>query len=145
MTCPTRTRSRTAKGRPGSPRLWAVGWSLVPLADRTAAEVVLPADDVEALAQPSTSAGGASAAAAGWRPGPRDTGARTDPHLVPWADLPAEIQQENRDAVLRLPALPARGRAARSPTVTMEPLTPPLVVLAGDAAIDVEGSAGARA
>jgi hypothetical protein len=35
--------------------------------------------------------------ARGWRPGPRDDGARTHPNLIAWDDLPAE--QRDKDQV----------------------------------------------
>ncbi len=44
---------------------------------------------------------------AGWTfaPGRKDVSRKTSPYLVPWADLPPDIQQYDRDFVLLIPAL----------------------------------------
>lgn len=39
----------------------------------------------------------------GWRLGPRDHTARTNPHLIEWKDLPEEIKEYDRQFVRRIP------------------------------------------
>jgi hypothetical protein len=45
----------------------------------------------------------------GWTAGPKNLEKRTSPYLVPWEDLPPEIQEYDRDAVRGLPSFLARA------------------------------------
>ncbi|MEQ1785872.1 MAG: NAD-binding protein [Acidimicrobiales bacterium] len=86
-------------------QLGALGWSVLPLADRAAAEIVLPVDQVETVAQAEHERWRAERTAAGWHLGPRIAGGRASPHLVDWVELPDAIKDENRLAAQRLPGL----------------------------------------
>ncbi len=51
----------------------------------------------------------------GWVPGERDAGAKTTPYLVPYADLPEDAKELDRDAIRSIPILAERTGLAVYP------------------------------
>lgn len=82
---------------------------------RSVGRVLVPGDDgepecfddqeVEQLAPAEHDRWVAERAAAGWTAGPRDPVARTTPYLVPWEDLPADVQDVDRRLARALPGI----------------------------------------
>ena len=61
--------------------------------------------EVEIMARMEHSRWNAERWLAGWMQGPRDASRRSSPYLVPWEELPPNIQEYDREAVRLIPAL----------------------------------------
>jgi hypothetical protein len=88
-------------------KLRAIGCEVTGRDDPRPAVTGLQPDQVEVLGRMEHSRWVAERILAGWTlaPGPKDVTHKTSPHLVPWADLPPDIQQYDRDFVTLIPAL----------------------------------------
>ncbi len=95
-----------ASNRSQAHHLWtkleAIGCSLAP-AGACQVPFRFEHDEAELLARMEHDRWTAERIAAGWRPGPRDTEAKTSPYLVPWAELSEEIRDLDRAAVFGMP------------------------------------------
>jgi voltage-gated potassium channel Kch len=75
-------------------------------------------DEVELMAEMEHVRWCAERFLAGWVPGPDDPEKKSNPHLIPWRDLPDEIKEYDREAVINIPAVLARlnGKIYRKPS-----------------------------
>ncbi len=95
-------------------KLRSIGCGLVPLADWEAPEAQLADAEIDTLAVLEHNRFVAERKAAGWRLGPPDRDAHTDPYLVPWDQLEGleggeDVRKVNRAAARAIPALLARA------------------------------------
>ena len=86
-------------------KLAAVGQAVGPLIDWGAAQQPFDEHDVEIMARLEHERWVGERRRAGWSPGPRDSGRRTTPYLVPWEDLSEQVRDQDRLFVRRLPQL----------------------------------------
>ncbi len=83
----------------------AIGCSVRPAAD-VAVSFTFTDDEVEYLAEMEHGRWTAERLRSGWRWAPqRDAEAKVSPHLVPWAQLPEDIRQYDREFVERIPGM----------------------------------------
>jgi hypothetical protein len=88
----------------------SIGCDLLPLRSWGAPAAPLTEDEVAELARREHERWRADRISAGWSYGPvRDNAARRNPLLVPFADLPEAVQEQNRQTITALPALLARA------------------------------------
>ncbi len=86
-------------------KLRAVGCTSGPADPGRQAVTAFADGEVELLARMEHARWNAERRLAGWTPGPRDPERRTTPYLVPYDELPDEIQDYDRQAVRQIPAL----------------------------------------
>ncbi|MFN2497378.1 MAG: NAD-binding protein [Pseudonocardiaceae bacterium] len=101
-------------------KLTAIGARPVPLLSPLDVPFRFTDAEVEQLAELEHERWSGERRAAGWTPGPRNTKRRTTPYLVPYHELPTEIQEYDRSAVRAIPSLLASAgygivRTAPSP------------------------------
>jgi Trk K+ transport system NAD-binding subunit len=88
-----------------SRKLGAIGYGISPLIDWDATLPEFSPPEIELLARMEHDRWWRERKAAGWRPGPRKDDARKEsPYLVPYDELPDEIQEYDRAAVRGMPA-----------------------------------------
>ncbi len=92
-----------------SVKLNAIGCDLAPLTDWNAGEFTFSAEEVDKMARLEHERWVSERKAAGWTFGPRNPERKTNPNLVPWADLPEESREFNRDFIRALPISLARA------------------------------------
>jgi voltage-gated potassium channel Kch len=85
-------------------KLQAIGYDMAPLVDWDAAQHNFTAAEVEKMARMEHDRWYQERIALGWKVGPRDPERKTNPNLVPWDQLPANIQDFNRGVVRDIPA-----------------------------------------
>ncbi len=84
--------------------LQLIGFGMRPAEGRPPAPFLFSQEDVETMAVPAHERWVAARLRAGWLPGPeRDTTAKFTPYLVPYADLPPQAQEWDRQAVRAIP------------------------------------------
>jgi voltage-gated potassium channel Kch len=88
-------------------KLRAIGCEAAELADPRPAVTAFEPDEVELLAQMEHARWVAERTLAGWTyaSGPKDPKRKTSPYLVPWDQVPPDIQQYDRDFVVLIPTL----------------------------------------
>jgi hypothetical protein len=88
-------------------KLRALGCAAAAQSDPRPAVAAFEPDEVELLAHMEHARWVAERILAGWTcaPGPKDVERKTSPYLVPWDQLPPEVQQYDRDFVILIPAL----------------------------------------
>jgi hypothetical protein len=88
-------------------KLRAIGCEAAGRSDARPAVTAFEPDQVEVLARMEHARWVAERVLAGWTyaPGSKDVERKTSPYLASWADLPASIQQYDRDFVLLVPTL----------------------------------------
>jgi hypothetical protein len=86
-------------------KLAAVGRTVGPLADWTAARQPFGDPEIETMAILEHDRWVAERRRSGWQPGPRDVERRTTPYLVPWDELAEDVRDKDRLFVRRLPKL----------------------------------------
>jgi hypothetical protein len=86
-------------------KLAAVGRTVGPLADWTAARRPFGDDEIETMAMLEHERWVAERRRAGWQPGPRDIDRRTTPYLVSWDELSEDVREKDRLFIRRLPHL----------------------------------------
>ena len=85
-------------------KLRAIGCEPRPAAEREPAAFVFTQVEVEKLAEMEHERWVAERRAAGWMAGPeRDTERKITPYLVPYAELPEEVKEWDRQAVRAIP------------------------------------------
>jgi voltage-gated potassium channel Kch len=99
--------SNRQQARHISTKLRAIACDLVPWAGWEPPRLAFTPEEVERLAAMEHERWVEERTAAGWRLGERREGERTSPYLVPWADLPEEAREWNREAVREIPDLVA--------------------------------------
>jgi voltage-gated potassium channel Kch len=93
-----------------SARLAAAGWEIEPLTHADAGSVEFGDDEVETMSRMEHERWRAATFLEGWRYGPiRDEGAKTNPDLAGWEEIPEELREYNREETRGLPALLARA------------------------------------
>jgi voltage-gated potassium channel Kch len=92
-------------------KLSEVGYTIGPLVDWEAASFRFSSAEVARLARMEHDRWLAERRRNKWRyaPGPKDPDRKTHPDLVPWAELSEEAKDKDREAVIELPVLLARG------------------------------------
>jgi hypothetical protein len=100
--------NRNAAGRVGV-KLRAVGCDIAPLTDWDADTFQFTPEEVDRMAQMEHELWVSEHRALGWSVGPRDPQKKTNPSMVNWDELPAEIQEANRGYTRALPATLARA------------------------------------
>lgn len=103
-----RESSRQQAGHIGA-KLRAVGCDIEPLRDPDAATFEFTPDEVELMTRMEHERWVRERIDAGWKPGPRDSGGKTTPYLVPWDELSDEIKEYDRNPVRELPAFLANA------------------------------------
>lgn len=88
-------------------KLRAIGCEIAPEADPRPAIGPLTADQIETLAAMEHNRWNGERWLAGWQfaPGPKNLLRRTSPYLVPWAELPDEVREYDRQSVRLIPEL----------------------------------------
>ncbi|MBN1483305.1 MAG: NAD-binding protein [Chloroflexia bacterium] len=89
-------------------KLQAVDCAIGPLEDPACPALEFSAAEVERMAQMEHERWLDERRQDGWRRGPKDREHKTHPYLVPWAKLPPEVQELNRDMVRGLASFLAR-------------------------------------
>jgi voltage-gated potassium channel Kch len=89
-------------------RLVSIGCDIMPLSDWDAHTFGFSPAEIEQLAQLEHARWMQERQRQGWTHGPRDNARKTNPNLVPWAELPAPSQEYNRETARQLPAFLAR-------------------------------------
>lgn len=91
-------------------KLRAIGCEAAPLSDPRPAVTEFEPHEVELLAEMEHARWNAERLLKGWTHGPRSKNdeARTNPHIVSWADLPENIRDYDFEAVKLIPSLLAR-------------------------------------
>lgn len=106
----SRRDSNRAQARDIVAKLHRIGCTIGPLRDWGAAQFEFTKDEVEELAVAEHDRWVAERIASGWRPGPKNVEQRITPYLVPFDELPADIADYDRSAVLGIPgALASAG------------------------------------
>lgn len=85
-------------------KLQSIGYDMAPLVDWDAAGHNFTAAEVEKMARMEHDRWYQERIALGWKPGPRDPEKKTNPNLLPWEELPSNIQDFNRGVVRDIPA-----------------------------------------
>ena len=92
-------------------KLGAIGCEPRPAAGREPSAFVFTDADVEKLAEMEHERWVAERHAAGWVAGPeRDTERKITPYLVPYAELPEEVKEWDRQAVRAIPEVLAQAK-----------------------------------
>jgi hypothetical protein len=88
-------------------KLRAIDCAIVPLTDWTAEDLKFTDDEVEIMARMEHLRWMEQAKSEGWvyAPGDKDPVRKTNPCLLPWEDLPKDIQEIDRNAVREIPPL----------------------------------------
>jgi len=90
-------------------KLHQVGYGMLPVTGRDPAPITFTDDDVEAMAEMEHARWMTERRLAGWVYDPEsDKAHKRTPHLVPYADLPAEVKEQDRApvrAILKVLAL----------------------------------------
>ena len=89
-------------------KLKAVGCGLAPLTDWDAELFEFTLEEVDRMARMEHERWMAERRREGWRLGPRDSKAQTNPNLVPWEQLPEDVKKLNQKMMRDLPAFLAR-------------------------------------
>jgi len=84
-------------------KLEAIGCHIVPLTALEADSFALTPEEVERLAEMEHERWYAERRQQGWTPGARDPHKKTNPNLLPWAQLDEVAREMNRNSVRRLP------------------------------------------
>ena len=92
-----------------SVKLKAVGCGIAPLTDWDAEFMQFTPDEIELMARMEHERFVEERLRGGWRIGPKDLAKKTNPHLVPWEQLPEEIKELDRNPVRGLPRFLARA------------------------------------
>lgn len=107
---PPRKESNRDQARDIVAKLRSIGCSIGPLRDWGAAQFEFNPEELELLAVAEHDRWVAERQRGGWRPGPRDPQNRTTPYLIPFAELPDDVADLDRSAVLGIPgALASAG------------------------------------
>ncbi|MGE0220369.1 NAD-binding protein [Mycolicibacterium sp.] len=100
----SRRESNRDQARDIVTKLRRIGCTIGPLRDWSAARFEFTTEEVEDLAVAEHDRWVAERLRSGWTPGPRDPARRTTPYLVPFDELPEDIADRDRSAVLGIPA-----------------------------------------
>lgn len=100
-----RESNRDQAGHIGD-KLTVLGYALAPLDGWEDRAFEFPPEEVEVLGEMEHQRWVDERVRDGWRfaPGAKDVGRRTSPYLVPWAELPESVKEDDRIFVRRLPA-----------------------------------------
>ena len=90
-------------------KLGLIGCALRPAAQPAPAPSAFTSEEVELLSAEEHQLWVAERQAAGWTLGSRDVARKTTPYLVPYADLPDDIKEYDRQAVRAIPEVVAQA------------------------------------
>jgi hypothetical protein len=133
----SRKDSSRAQARDIRVKLHSIGCTIAPLRDWGAPEFAFTDEEFETLAIAEHKRWITERLQSGWRLGPKDTERKLSPYLIPFADLPKDIADFDRDAVRQIPAALALVdlQAIRPPGGSARIGKPTLVNVPGNGAV----------
>ena len=99
----SRKESNRAQARDMPVKLRSIGCTIAPLHDIRAPAFEFTDEEFEMLAIAEHKRWVTERLESGWRLGPKDTGRKTTPYLIPFDELPNDIADLDRDAVRQIP------------------------------------------
>jgi hypothetical protein len=100
----SRKESNRAQARDIPVKLHSIGCTIAPLRDWGGPQFAFTEEELEMLAIAEHKRWITERLQSGWRLGPKDTERKISPYLIPFAELPNDIADFDRDAVRQIPA-----------------------------------------